>query len=212
MKWIEATCLVVVTAALTFLLYEGGMFFRDSRDQIAALGSSAQATIQHTNAVEDRLSMAADEQTVYWQKTEQQVYKLVTDTKGIIVRTDRSLNDELIPSVKRSVDASTALQQQAARNLGDATVHIDTAIDSLEPGIASFNKAATGAATAMSDPAIHETLVNIDGITADGHTETSLFVDRTRKAFAPKNKFLSLLQLAGGGTLSAAEFYYYLTH
>jgi hypothetical protein len=170
MKTFEAFCAGIVTVAAAFLMIEGGLFFRELRIQVAPIAVDADIALQNSQdaiaratAAEDRFSEAATEQAAYWQKTQLQVYKLITDAKEIMVRTDRSLNDVLVPRVAASLDASTGLEMSAMRNLTDTTAKIDDTIDALRPMIDNGIHATAAAATAMSDPAIHETLAHVDG-------------------------------------------------
>jgi hypothetical protein len=180
MKIIESICVSIVTIAAAFVMIEGGLLFRDARLQIAAIAldadiaiQNAQGTFARASAAEDKLSNAADEQAAYWQKTQLQVYKLITDTKEIMVRTDRSLNDILVPKISASLDASTALQVSAMRNLTDTTARVDDTIDAFRPIIDNGIRATSAAATAMSDPAIHETLGHVDGAAGNLDATTS---------------------------------------
>ena len=107
MKIFEAICAAIVTAAAAFLMIEGGLFLRDARSDLAPVAFHAQSALMQAEndlrgaaLVEmkilestQKFSDAADEQAAYWQKTQLQVYKLITDTKEIMVRTDRSLNN-----------------------------------------------------------------------------------------------------------------------
>lgn len=187
MKIFEAICAAIVTAAAAFLMIEGGLFLRDARSDLAPVAFHAQSALMQAEndlrgaaLVEmkilestQKFSDAADEQAAYWQKTQLQVYKLITDMKEIMVRTDRSLNDVLVPRISASLDASVALETSAARNLTDTTAKIDDTIDALRPMIDNGIRATAAAATAMSDPAIHETLAHVDGAAGNLDATTS---------------------------------------
>ena len=119
----------------------------------------------------EQAKLAATEQRAYWQKTSLETYKTMASLRLTIVRIDESLNDVLVPRVAGSLDAATALETSAARNLTATTAKIDDTIDALRPMI-DGGIAATAAASAameaagkqMSDPAIHETLSHVDGL------------------------------------------------
>lgn len=81
------------------------------------------------------------------------------------------------------------------RDAGDAIVHIDASTQRV-----------------LSDPLIHDSFVQADGTLANVNAESGLIVAKTKKAFAPKNKILTVLQMAGGSTVTGAELFYYLTH
>jgi ABC-type transporter Mla subunit MlaD len=187
MNLFENICLGTVTAIAAVLLIEGALFLRSARLDIAPIAASTQraidnadsllhqtgVTIEQINEATQKFSAAADQQTAYWQKTQLQVYKLITDTKEIMVRSDRSLNDVLVPRISASLDASTDLQVSAMRNLTDTTARIDDTIDALRPMIDNGIRATAAAATAMSDPAIHETLTHVDGVSGNLDTTSA---------------------------------------
>jgi hypothetical protein len=199
LKIFEAICAAIVTAAAAFLMIEGGLFLRELRIQVDPIAVHAQVAIQQANidlselfvvesSVYDatqKVSDAADQQSAYWQKTQLQVYKLITDTKEIMVRTDRSLNDILVPRISASLDASTALQVSAMRNLTDTTARIDDTIDALRPMIDNGIHATAAASAVMSDPVIHETLAHVDGAAGNVDAATSDIAEFVHRETTP---------------------------
>jgi hypothetical protein len=198
----ENVCLGLVTAAALVLLYEGALFLRAARLDFAPVSD----TLKKTNALLDETTRT--EQSVFsttaafsaqlasqsadWQKSQLQVYKTITDTKEILVRTDKSLNDVLVPRLRDALDASTALQTTAARNLTETTTKIDETIESLQPIIANSIQATAAAAAAMSDPAIHGSLDhfdaaagNLEGMSADGKRITADAAAFVHRELAP---------------------------
>jgi hypothetical protein len=198
-EWkIENVCLGIVTAAAVVLLYEGALFLRSARLDLAPIAD----TLKKTNSLLDQTATAeknaiatagqySDQlarQASDWQKSQLQVYKAITDTKEILVRTDRSLNDVLVPRLAATLDASVTLQNTAAQNITATTARIDGTIDSLRPAIDNSIKATAAAADAMSDPGIHETMTfaagsaaNFQSMTADGAkitNDTAAFIHR----------------------------------
>jgi hypothetical protein len=140
----------------------------------------------------EQARLAAAEQRAYWAKTSLETYKTMASLRLTIVRTDRSINDVLVPRISASLDASTALQVSAMRNLTDTTAKIDDTIDDLKPMIDNGIRATAAAATAMGDPAIHETLThvdgaagNLDGMSADGKKITADVAAFTHRELAP---------------------------
>jgi hypothetical protein len=181
MTLFEKICLGTITVCAATLLLEGSVFVHHQDQHTATLAAGAADTLNKTNAL---LSQTAQmEQTVFTtagsysaqlaqqsatlEKSQLQLYKTITDLKEIFVRTDRSLNDVLVPKLAASLDASTALETSATRNLTDTTVKIDDTIDALRPMIDGGIRATTAAAEAMSDPAIHETATHVDGVSAN---------------------------------------------
>lgn len=198
-EWkIENVCLGIVTAAAVVLLFEGAMFLRAARLDLAPIAD----TLKKTNALIDQTATAeknaiatagqySDQlarQSADWQKSQLQVYKSITDFKEILVRTDRSLNDVLVPRLAATLDASVTLQNSAAQNITATTGRIDSTIDALRPAIDNSINATAAAANAMADPAIHESLThaagasaNFEGMSADGKKitgDTAAFIHR----------------------------------
>jgi hypothetical protein len=198
-KLFEHICLGAITAGAAFLLVEGGLFFHFLARDADEIASSARLTIDRANVALDgaiamessiyeetrKVGAAADQQAAYWQKTQLQVYKLITDTKQIMVRTDRSLNDVLVPRLAASLDASTALQHTAAAGVTDTTAKIDDTLDALRPAIDNLVAATAAAAADMSDPAIHETLAHVDGVAGNLDTTSSDVQKYVRRMTAP---------------------------
>lgn len=170
--------LIAIAVAVLLILYKLSLFMgavqRDA-DSITAnvniLLNTVNATAAEARDASEQAKLAAGEQRLYWQKTSLETYKTMASLRLTIVRIDKSLNDVLAPRVGNSLDAATALETSAARNLTDTTVRIDATIDDLRPAIDGGIRAAAAASTAMeaagkdmSDPAIHETLSHIDGV------------------------------------------------
>jgi hypothetical protein len=185
MKYAEGVALAIVTFCVSFFFFEGGMLLRHTDKDLASIKDDVHATMQNsdtvlkqTTAVLARVngtvyefSKAAEDQSAYYKKTQLQVYKLITDAKEIMVRTDRSLNDVLVPKLAKSVDASVDLERAAVGDLQSTTERVNATIDALQPAISGINLTSEAAATAFSDPAIHSTLVHVDA--AAGNVEGS---------------------------------------
>jgi hypothetical protein len=220
-SYIEHICLAIVTVAVSFLVIECGLLVRDWRAESAVVARQAQATLLDYS----RFSQDATGVTAEMRSTLKSVRKANEETARNSARATATLNADLEKFGKvldqtsyavENIDMITdALGHQASDVLSDA----HGAIRDAQPAIANFNRAAAGAADAMNDSAIRATLANVEqtsqqvvGIATDAHTETSLIVGQTKKAFEPKNKFWSILQLVIGQTINGAALYYYLSH
>jgi hypothetical protein len=221
MRYVEHICLIIVTAAVAFAAIELGLLERDARSDAAAITRQAQATLLDYS----RFSQDATGVTAELRSTLKAVKKANEQTAANAARSSATLNTDLVKFGKLLDQASytvenvdmeaSALSHQASDVLTDA----HGAIVDAQPAIANFNRAAAGAAEVMNDPAIHATLTNVEqtsqqvvGIATDAHTETTLIVGKTKEALAPKNKFLAILQMVVGNTVTAAELFYYLSH
>ncbi len=130
----------------------------------------------------------------------------------LVSKTDAQLNGYILPSLATAVSQQNQSLLATQKGLQDE-------LEAFRPVLANLTSASASAASAMANPAIPASLDNVQaiskalqGVAEDAHTETGLIVAQTRQAFKPKNKFLAVLQFIGGGTISAAELYYYLTH
>jgi hypothetical protein len=182
-KLFEHICLGSIAAGAAFMMVQGGLFFRAARLQIAPLAASARATINSANNLLDRTSFLEDtvfdaaeavssqavQQAADWRKTQLQVYKTITDTKQIMVQTDKSLNYILVPKLAAALDSTTHLSDTAATQLTDT-------MNELQPTFDSFAKASAATAETMADPRIGEAIGHLDETSAHAaelseHTE-----------------------------------------
>lgn len=119
-----------------------------------------------------------------------------------IVLTDTQ--NELLSLTKTTDSLSQSIQEQNS-NLSRLQ---STASDSLSK-MGTLSDSLDSAVTAISSNA-ERVSKNAVGITDDLHTETGILVAQTKKAVAPKNKALSLLEATGGGSVTLLEIIYYL--
>ena len=202
MKLFEHICLAAGTAGVLFLLVEAGLFVRELRidadkitGQVAGLAlptQKAEAAIAATAIT--FAQVGAHERDAFQQ---QQDY-----FRGLSVRTNALLdsatvtvntfNTSVLPRVAGTLDATSALEASAMRNLTDTTAKIDDTIDALRPMIDGGIRATTAAASAMSDPAIHATLDhmdasagNLEGMSADGKRMTADAAAFVHRELAP---------------------------
>lgn len=166
MKKIECFAFCAVIGAVLFVLVELGLLVRDARTslvtftgKIDALAVTVNQTAAEARDASTQAKLAATEQRAYWQKTSLETYKTMASLRLTIVRTDHSVNDELEPRLAAALDATTQLSTTAAGEL-------QKTMDNLAPAIANLDRASAGAAAAMNDPAIHDTLAHLDDTSA----------------------------------------------
>ena len=124
----------IATAAASFALIEAGLLFLQLRRDLGPLVAAANVTVVKANDTLDRVTtvantvnVAAVAEKTYWDKTQTQVYKLITDTKLLMGRTDRSLNDILVPRLAATLDSTNSAVVRVSDNVdrvGDATVGV----------------------------------------------------------------------------------------
>lgn len=221
MKALEHICMVAVTAAVVFATIEIGMLTRETRLKFDVLASESQATLVDAH----RVILVAGGTVNQLRDTIRDTQKSNEALARNSARATAQLNTDLVKfgkvldqvsSTTADIDMATeALSHQASDVLADAHGTVIQA----QPAIANLTRAAAGAAEVMNDSNIHATLANVQqtsqqvvGIATDAHTESSLIVKQTQKAFEPKNKFWSIMQMVVGNTVTGAELFYYLSH
>jgi len=213
MKYVHAACNVVATLALCVLVWRLIKLTAVIQTQVPIVVASLQAIQTDTTRTEAEMAgvLNATRKAVL---TPQQIKSLVDKSSLVLDNTNKSIVhlDDVITEITAVVPT---VNQSVIRITNDA----DGIANGVQPILSNAAEASSAVVGLASDPSIHESLTHIDTLTAeaagvatDAHTETGLLVARTREAFKPENKFLSILKLVGGGTISAAEFYYYITH
>jgi len=216
----EKGCLGLIAAAAVLLLLS-----------LARLGNSLNSTIlqvrtdAHTEALKldatltdlDRDAVIASGTLTHiekasreWQTKQNQLAdQAITATSTLTA--DLTQAGQLLSTANSLAESQqqslTALEGTAGESLRTVTGSFANLVEQAQPGLNNFT-----AASADLSAGINRTMPEIQGMAADGHTETSLIVKQTKEAFKPKNKFLAILQMLGGGTINAAELYYYLSH
>jgi len=165
MKLFEHICLGAISAAAVFLMVEWGLAARGVRISTAKAETAIESTLSQVNGVMRQTAAFEDEahdtigafsaqisqQNKDWVKAQLEFYKTIADTKEIIVRTDKSLNDVLVPQLSAALDSTMKLSNTAA-------VQLTHTMNELQPTFDSFAKAAAGAAETMNDPRIGEAI------------------------------------------------------
>lgn len=122
------------------------------------------ATIHEVQGAAQNLKATSAAEQTYWNKTAQQTSLAARDMRQLIARTDRELNDKLLP------DLDTQLTQTAT---------------AAQFGFESLTKASDALTFQINDPAIAQTLealhgVSLNLVSATAHADDSLsHVDHT---------------------------------
>src|ERR1700681_4696537 len=103
------------------LFYELSLLARAARQDLASITANlntliitANQTAVQARDASEQAKLAAIEQRAYWAKTSLETYKTMAAVRLTIVRTDRSLNDVLVPHLTASLDSTTELSRSAA--------------------------------------------------------------------------------------------------
>lgn len=161
-----AICALVLTACLASLTLHVDTLVIDARDdlnnatlQLNLALSSANDAIEDVHAAAAQLGKASAAEQAYWSKTSAELYKTTAAARLVLVRTDHSLNDVLVPDLHRELMDTDQVTVALA---GDIT---RTSLQ-LTPTLQNLAKASEAAAQAMADPHIGETLANVDAASA----------------------------------------------
>jgi heme exporter protein D len=197
---VKATCMIVVTLAALSVLNEARLLLHDCRKSLResdyVLGN-VNAAAGQINQAAGKLNAAADSQAAYWQKTSLEMYKTSASLRLLLVRTDRSLNDQIAPQLTATLRGTEQLSQQATLDLQRTT-------DALSPSLSNLARTSAAAADAMSDPTIKDSLHHLDETTASMagvSADAKLISDKLTADFMKPQKFLWALvkELAGLG-------------
>jgi len=177
LKLFESICLGVVTACAAVLLIEGALFVREARVDVDKITGEAEGwnrgvwnVLGDTSAaMKVAAQIGAKERNDF--DAQQAYYKDLSQKSGTLLdsltTTVDSFNGTVLPRVAAALDGTTALETNASRDLTDTTIKIDGTIDDLRPIIDNGIKVTAAAAASMSDPAIHETLAHVDGVSGN---------------------------------------------
>ena len=187
---VKTAALIAVAIGILILCYELSLLARASRQDLASVTANLNTLIVTANQTalnlrdaaasardaSEQAKLAAIEQRAYWAKTSLETYKTMAAVRLTIVRTDRSLNDVLVPKLSLTLDGTTELSRSAAANLART-------MDELQPTLQNMGRASAAAADTMADPAIRETLAHLEE-TSKHAADTA---DQTAQAMANVN-------------------------
>jgi hypothetical protein len=212
MKYISTLCFVVLTGFLSLVCWDLHKLLTVGLGQIDSIAQNANNVLISAHNTETKLNSAADAESAYWDKASRESLKVIAATKEVLVRTDCNLNGG--PGCPGALPMLTA----TLKNTAGLTQQTQEEISALGPAIQNLSKASASAAEIMSDPSIRDSLRNVDatsiqmaGVAADAHTESTLLVGRTKEALKPPNKYTAAAKLVLGSTLTVAELIFYLT-
>src|ERR1700681_3893461 len=133
------------------LFYELSLLARAARQNLASVTANLNTLIVTANQTagqardaSEQAKLAAIEQRAYWSKTSLETYKTMASVRLTIVRTDRSLNDVLVPQLGHTLEAPTEFSRSAAANLARM-------IEGLQPTLGNMGRASAAAADASEE-------------------------------------------------------------
>lgn len=212
MKWVEAICLVIVTACVGTLLLETTLLVREARfklDEVAGkyeglVEPSQKAIAQVAAAGKVLAQIGAKERDDF--DAQQAYYKNLTSETA---KTLQEVND-VVPKAGVVLDG-----------LSRAIADIDGRTSDLAQSLTGTVTAARPLLVAVTGDAVdlRPAIQNFSQMTAHGVgisaslEDISGRVDKAvGKALAPKNKFLAGINAMAKGAITVAEFIFYVTH
>lgn len=151
-------CLAVALFEVCFLLHDARALIVQTSADETAIANGAKQLIATAQLASNEAVVAEKEQITNLQKTSLEVYKTTAAARLVLVRLDRSLNDQVAPQLAQTLKDTDAAMLQASKNLNDMT-------EGLRPSLDNLAAASKAAAENLSDPSIRESLENVDELT-----------------------------------------------
>lgn len=170
----------------------------ESQKSIQALREHADRDLIVIGAAATTVEKASRAQRVYWENYGAQVARTIDGVNALVADTNESLNRKLLPATLVTIEDTHAIALAAARSIDETNA-------SLKPVLENAALLSGNAARALGDPAISESLRNIDtataslaGAAADTHEATSIGLEAAKKMLAPASFAKKVLYGAAG--------------
>jgi ABC-type transporter Mla subunit MlaD len=150
----------MLMCAGTFALIEAGLLEREARLKIDVLAGQAQGLIDDTTRVEQLSSGAINEIRDTVRDSRKQNQQTAENT----AKATETLNADLL-SMGVLLDGANRTLQDVGRQAGETLSNIDQSVQSTNPAIANLTRASQAAADDLSDPAIKQSLANVQLVT-----------------------------------------------
>ena len=151
---IKLLCVVALSLFGCATLLELHGLIRDVRQDERKMADDTETLIATAQRASDAAYAAETKQLDTLERTSKEFYKLTAAARLVLVRSDRSLNDTLVPRLAAAVDGMGADVHSAAADLSRTT-------DNLAPGIAALVRASNAAADDLGDPSIRASLESV---------------------------------------------------
>jgi ABC-type transporter Mla subunit MlaD len=137
---------------------------------IRATVQNLNITLIHVQGVVADLQKTTTEERAYWNKTAKESSDAARDLRALLARTDRSLNDHLLPDLDREVNATAAAAQTGMESIAHSADTLtfqlnDPAIAQMAEHLNVASASVAGAAQNTADATAH-----LDKATADIET------------------------------------------
>lgn len=166
MRYVEAICLTLVTAAVVVLLGEGALFVRDARRDLDANNKELMATIldAHRTVLVAGGAITNIEKGTRQFQTQQ--IALASSSQKALNTLDADLSS--LGSLLSTGSSLLSSQQQSLNQLeSEASQSIKSTTEQAASLVPAARETLTTLNTQLADPAIHDTLVHVDGTSAE---------------------------------------------
>lgn len=145
---------------------------------VIALGAAASNVEQGAREWKKASSAQAQQAT----ETEKQAAKSLRDLDAMILRTDRSVNDELAPKLSAAAEGSVVLLRQA-------TIDLDSTAQRAADSFIALDSVLSSAASTVADPHIREAIERLDEAAAGVDVSTQHLAGVTKDVQIVADKF-----------------------
>ena len=155
---------VLVCAA--WALSEVALLIRSARRDETRLANETDTLIQTAQKASDAAYAAESKQLVTLDRTSSEVYKTTAAARLVLVRLDRSINDQLVPRFAAALQSTIDLERVSSDSVGGTAIQ-------LRPAIENLSRASAAAADAMADPGIRDAIKHLDAtsVSLDGSVQ-----------------------------------------
>lgn len=220
MKWLESVCMVVITVCIATLLLSMALFVRHAQQKVDEVAGKFEELVEPSQKAIAQVAAAGktlaqigakerndfDAQQAYYQQLTRDSDALLASANGTV----KDVNDVLVPKISADLDAARRAIGGAGDRFDLLAGSLNRTVSDTDPLIVSITQDADAARPAIQNFArMTEHGVGISASLED----ISARVDKAvGKALAPKNRFVAGINAMAKGSITVAEFVYYVTH
>lgn len=158
---------IVCGIELATLVHDLDRSVRTTSTNVQTLLDNAAKIEVGATATLAEVTSASREQRVYWQKTAQETSKTVRAVRQLIDRTDRSLNDSLIPQLQLNASTVSDQTRSTLASLEDESLALQDATKALNTQVSNPDVASSLSNLASSSAELKSSMANVSHATAD---------------------------------------------
>lgn len=213
MKWYYAGLALLATLSFCYAFLEVGTLAKETRTwNASALIVPTQKMLGNVTGLAYNASQVVGQERKAFAAQQQYFNTTATETSALFSElTDvaRSVNNATIPKINNSIDNASSVIHGIGSDFDSVSNTANQEMEELSPSLKLFNLDLAELRPSLDH--FNATMAHVDNVSGEVDQEGALVVSATRKAMAPKNKFLSVVEGLGGGTVKVTEFLYYLS-